>query len=228
VAIDGVRLASVETAASVAATVAQWLLQLRAATGAGLRPQGAATRRLVERDLPGAFAFLGLGPQDPACASLRTHVEKALRSSSLPLSMAHGDLSVDNVLLDAGGTSVAGVFDWDLADPCAVPLLDLLYFVATILRRRRGWGIGRCFAALFDLDALEPELGGIVDGHRRALGVNRAAVAPLIVLAWAHHVARRIEPPEPYPWAHHRPDLVEPFVPVAIERLQAAERSTAA
>lgn len=46
----------------------------------------------------------------------------------LVLGLVHGDFSIKNIMADPGTLEITGFIDWDLADFCSIPLMDVLHF----------------------------------------------------------------------------------------------------
>jgi hypothetical protein len=76
----------------------------------------------------------------------RLAIDLATAVSDLPAVLRHGDLWLENVLVDRG--KLSGFVDWDAAHPAGVPGADLLQLVATEQRRRARRPLGTAFLSM--------------------------------------------------------------------------------
>lgn len=65
-----------------------------------------------------------------AAHRLRIALENFLSGANCPLVWQHGDYKLENLVFDNADRRVLGIIDWELASPCGLALVDLLYLVA--------------------------------------------------------------------------------------------------
>lgn len=73
--------------------------------------------------------WLELGDND--CARMRRVYDawhQQFADRELVLGLVHGDFSIKNIMADPSTLEITGFIDWDLADFCSIPLLDVLHF----------------------------------------------------------------------------------------------------
>ncbi len=73
--------------------------------------------------------WLELGADD--CARMRRIYDawhRQFADRELVLGLVHGDFSIKNIMADPNTLEITGFIDWDLADFCSIPLLDVLHF----------------------------------------------------------------------------------------------------
>jgi SAM-dependent methyltransferase len=166
-----------------------------------------AARRVLSGD---AFDELVDGPLNAACKALSHQngaenlgdisrsIRSELKGALLPSVFMHGDYTFDNMRFERGGEKVSGVFDWDLAAPAGLPLLDLLYFFVSNAMKRTGLGPNRVFrdkCVLLNFDAAEQ---AALLRYCRSLDLNPNLIRPLALLTWMYHIGVRTISPEPY------------------------------
>ncbi|MBV9082061.1 MAG: phosphotransferase, partial [Acidobacteriaceae bacterium] len=121
---------------------------------------------------------------------INAYIVNSLAGRSLPLVPVHGDFTYDNILLDREKRTVAGVFDWDLAERHGVPLVDLFYYLAAMNRARTN----RTFPPIFSevlrtgFDYLERSL---IADYCRALEIPDDLQKVLFAFSALHHIGVR-------------------------------------
>lgn len=183
-------------ARTAAADVVAWLADLALATAAPADP--GALRAGFDR-ITAAYDA-AYGPGDAERAAIRARLAAVLETDPpVPSVFLHGDLGVQNLLVDAGRVTA---LDWENGDPAGLPLWD----VAIFLRSYAVWssaGRGResRFSAarrhLADGSELTGELAGALERYRRRVGIEPSLVEPLMTLGWVWLAARdaaRLEP----------------------------------
>lgn len=122
-----------------------------------------------------------------AFARLSRYFYESLLGRTIPLVVAHGNYSIQNVLFESDGR-LCGVIDWDLAEVRGLPLLDLYYLLSSAgrLEDRRSFG---------DVIRREDRLlrrGGAaptpVQEYCERLGVAHDLIRPLYLLHWIQHI----------------------------------------
>ncbi len=175
-----------------------WITDLHRATAQRRPADPALLERLVAVPVTRAFEALRFPERRAGFERLRQLLTAALASERIPLVHVHGDYSVDNVLLSGSPLGVTGVFDWDLAEPEGLPLLDVLYFLATAARTLTGQPIGAVFVnQIFPL-RFDQTAHAALERYCHALDIPERLLAPLSVLAWLHHAGVRQYNPERY------------------------------
>ena len=148
--------------AGVVARIADWIVDVEAAT------------ILPPAELDGERSRLGALDQ-----------EAVTLLPPLPAVVQHNDLGCWNVVVD---DETFTIVDWESSRRAALPLWDLVYFLADALTAGPGAGKHERVKAL-----LRGELGAsaaLFDRVRAAaerLGVPPEAVGPIVTLAWLHH-----------------------------------------
>ncbi len=144
---------------------------------------------------------------EPVIATLRRHHPKLLhelnalqaflvrstQGQKLPLIWVHGDFNVKNVLFHPAGKRLSGVVDWDQGKELGLPLQDLLHFILSIHRRRRGWCIGQVVVRALEGGLFDATERSALNRYRDILGLHEVLFAPLLVVQWAQHVAGQFE-----------------------------------
>ena len=117
-------------------------------------------------------------------------------------SWTHGDYWAGNVLINADGTEVTGILDWDGANRAGLASVDVMHYLLAARVSATGKAIGHCVRQLlggaplteFEADMLAPT---------RALdGQSGPDLATLVRLAWLGHVVNNVEKSSRY--RHHR------------------------
>ncbi|MFN8163196.1 MAG: aminotransferase class III-fold pyridoxal phosphate-dependent enzyme, partial [Solirubrobacterales bacterium] len=126
------------------------------------------------------------GSQELVAGALdRFEAEAIPRWTTLPAQVAHGDLTLENVLFDEQGL-ICGVIDF--GDALYGPrLLDVASALASLLRKREGADTLRATRAFLDGYCLRAPLE---PGERELLGPALAARLAAIVLIGSWHVSR--------------------------------------
>ncbi len=113
------------------------------------------------------------------------HQEAASVLPPLPAVLQHNDLGCWNVVVD---DETFTVVDWESSRRAALPLWDLVYFLADALTAGRGDGKHeRVGALLRGKLAASATLFGRVRAAAERLDVPPEAVGPIVTLAWLHH-----------------------------------------
>ncbi|HTG90402.1 MAG TPA: aminoglycoside phosphotransferase family protein [Vicinamibacterales bacterium] len=134
------------------------------------RVSGLAARAGVER----AYTTL--------IADLRTRL--SLRPPRAVYS--HGNFWLGNVLFDTAN-QLTGVIDWDSADTCTLPALDLIYLVVRTHGLARSTSVGEGFTDWIAAESL-PFLDQCVSRHFHELSIPTELVVPLAYCSWIQHL----------------------------------------
>ncbi|MEW6003089.1 MAG: phosphotransferase, partial [Nitrospirota bacterium] len=125
-------------------------------------------------------------------ASLDTYLRKKLYGEEIPLVLQHGDLKLENILLDPETAAINGIIDWDLAELNGLPLLDIFHLLASrrrVLERRGLEDIITDIIIPLNFSNWEKE---VFQKYMETLGIERRLLAPFAVLYWLHHINKRI------------------------------------
>ena len=111
------------------------------------------------------------------------------RLPAVPAVFCHNDPSEENIVLGEGGMTL---LDWEWADQHGLPLADLIYFAAGVLRILDGADTDEQrvshFVELMRGSApSSARMFGWVDSMSRALEIPREAVGPLVTLGVLEH-----------------------------------------
>jgi len=174
-----------QTYRALALQMTDWLVRL--AGRPARRPRAAWWSRLVEPVLDDAAAIFGRLVEPGAIARTRACLERVV---DLPLVFEQRDCWSGNVLLDRAGR--LGVLDWESAEPCGLPLVDLLYFLADLGfvledAYRRG-SVPAAYRASLDARTLTGAVRQeCVERYARALGLSPLEQRALRLLVWLPH-----------------------------------------
>jgi hypothetical protein len=106
----------------------------------------------------------------------------------------HGDFWPGNVLVESG--HVCGVHDWDWFQPHAAPAIDLICFLAWELGNAQNWRAGNEFVQLYKEVNTPSSNKQFVANFISSLGIDKALLSALIVLAWLHSVGCVLSDPD--------------------------------
>ena len=121
---------------------------------------------------------------------LQRDLHEALEGRVLTTAFVHGDFWLGNVIADPGTGRVAGIIDWERADPRGLPVLDAMTLLLAdrVAAQRRELGrVVRDRLREDDGDPVEAAVMATVPGAGEI--PDRLAV----LLAWLHHAAANIE-----------------------------------
>lgn len=192
--IDGSPLASALTAENSRAffraiSAVLELLNPRMIERNTLSESGELFRHQVIDPLTQVRAVLG---ESRTTDQLRRYLEDHLGNPSLPSGIAHGDLSVSNILVK--GREVSGIVDWDAVELAGLPVLDALSYVDSVRRMLTpGESTASNLARLADWKLLEPVEREFLTSCYERYEVPPAKHAPLVCLYWLRHVAQQLE-----------------------------------
>jgi hypothetical protein len=127
----------------------------------------------------------------------------AAAGTVVPLTAAHNDLTMWNVLVDSG--AALGIVDWEAAEESALPLKDFFYAVVDAVAATRGYAdrveaVEECFGAegsrASSVQGLQASLAG-------AVGAEPGAVELAFHACWLGHAANELRssaPTDPTPF----------------------------
>jgi aminoglycoside phosphotransferase (APT) family kinase protein len=221
-------LASRHRTASAARAALDWITAFHTHTAERRAPGDEPIKELVLGPLDRAFDAFRFPEWRPGFDRLRALLKGALAGSGLPLVHFHGDYSVDNVLVSGNPARVTGVIDWDLAAQNGLPLLDVLYFLATMARATRREPIGQVFRETIFPMRFDTETRAALDRYCGALEIPARLIAPLAVVTWLHHAGLRLENPERYRFTTAGTESGADAFPAALALLENAAAQPAA
>jgi hypothetical protein len=111
---------------------------------------------------------------------------------ALPLVPEQRDLWSGNVLIDDDGQ--VGILDWEDAEPCGLPALDLFYLLADLAFMFDGAFASGRFRESYRASQDETTFTGSITAEALArycagIGLDASALRPLRLLAWLPHAA---------------------------------------
>lgn len=117
-----------------------------------------------------------------------------LLGRNLPLSWAHGDFTLGNVIFAPGSAVVNGIVDWGRAAPMRLPQVDTLLLAVACESQLRRRGMGTVLAELSD-----GREGGLSEGWIRPfLAESQLPLRVAASLCWVQHVSSNLEKSERY------------------------------
>lgn len=125
-------------------------------------------------------------------ARLRAAVRGALVGLEIPQVWLHGDFKVENLVVDARTSRLAGVIDWELAEPEGLPFLDLWFLLLYNRTIREAIPFFPGVSGVIVPGTLRPDEQALCDRYARALGVPPGAMPALAAMLMVHHCARRM------------------------------------
>jgi len=170
-------------------TMTDWLTAMRLPGAEASDRDAGRVRRLIERPVDGfQKAFPVCWEEARSLESTRRAVS-ALDAADLPSVVEHGDLGHPNVMILRDGSP--GVIDWELAEPCGLPAMDLFFFLTyaafAVEKATTGTEYVQAFhAAFFERSAWARPY---VRAYARRLELPPETLTPLFVACWARRVA---------------------------------------
>ena len=184
-----------DTYGRVLGAATDFLIGLHRATMRPVVFDDAAIAEFIEPIMDAGIERLQGQDGDGVLPEVRDYILSCFRGRTLNIVTTHGDFAYDNLLFDSSGR-VAGAFDWDLASPAGLPLIDLAYLFATTLRRYdRRTNHGFTPGILQQFNAVEEPL---LRRYCEALQIPRDLVFPLFLMSWLHQVGIRLQIAECY------------------------------
>jgi aminoglycoside phosphotransferase (APT) family kinase protein len=104
----------------------------------------------------------------------------------------HGDLKLENVLIDPKTSLINGIIDWDFSEIEGLPLLDLLHLLASrrrVLEKRKLEDIITDVVIPINFSVWEKN---IIYRYLDAIGMEKSLLSSFVILYWIHHVVKRI------------------------------------
>jgi aminoglycoside phosphotransferase (APT) family kinase protein len=113
-------------------------------------------------------------------------IKARLSKQVVPSVYSHGNFWLGNMLFNDAGT-LTGVIDWDCADDCSLPALDLIYLLVRTHAQARSTPFGEALADWIDADSL-PFLDACLARHCHELSIAASLVVPLSYCSWIQHL----------------------------------------
>lgn len=107
-----------------------------------------------------------------------------------PVGFMHGDMKLENFVVDSRLSEVIGVIDLELAEFPGIPLVDLCYLIRYNYYIRYGESFYTSFVRLTDSN-LSPEETGFIDDYCRMVGLTSSQKDLALAIFYLHHFARR-------------------------------------
>jgi len=99
---------------------------------------------------------------------------------------SHGNFWLGNALFD-GASNLTGVIDWDCADECSLPALDMIYLLVRTHSTARSASFGEALADWIDAESL-PFLDHCMARHCLELSIPADLVRTLSYCSWIQHL----------------------------------------
>lgn len=132
----------------------------------------------------------------PEHAVALTKIEDELRRVLLGLrittGMVHGDVTVNNLLLDPGSLKIVAVVDWEFSLANDLPF-DFLHYLIAERRAATGRPWGELVAATLHAEVLDESARELLVKHIARFGVDERTLAAFLVAYWIRGVALRTE-----------------------------------
>lgn len=143
-------------------------------------------RRLAER-------HRSLTRQLPALDSLQPALRGALIGRATTVSWVHGDFVPGNVLVAPDSDAVTGIIDWELAERCDLPVVDVVQFLLAAHIEARGGELGDLVAGLLCGSPSTAETLDMIDQERpHSSAVQELGSKELVLLSWLRHLASNL------------------------------------
>ena len=113
-------------------------------------------------------------------------ISTRLSKQIIPSVFSHGNFWLGNSLFDSDG-HLTGVIDWDCADACSLPAIDLIYLLVRTHSLARATSFGEALADRIDADSL-PFLDSCMARHCLELSIPGSLVVPLTYCSWIQHL----------------------------------------
>jgi len=193
--LPGVTAASLMVNPQATRRILESTLELLASLNQVERRSHHVDQGFVERRLGPWFATMQryVGGCSDRLEKIYGHLTHAFRGLDLPLVWAHGDLNVDNMLLDPRDLTLTGVIDWDHGTREGLPLHDLLHFLLSVRRLSGDRPIGDVVVSAMEGRLFEPHERAALTRHGTMLGIPESLRTPLLITYWAQHVGEQLD-----------------------------------
>ncbi len=121
-----------------------------------------------------------------AYGRLIADIRSRLSAQVLPTVYSHGNFWLGNALFDSAN-NLTGVIDWDCADACSLPAIDLIYLLVRTHGLARSASFGEGFADWIDAESL-PFLDTCIARHCHELSIPTELIVPLSYCSWIQHL----------------------------------------
>ena len=173
----------------------RWIERLHATTACRLVLDATTVRRLVLAPMSHLRFVLGRGEHRALLDHVERYLVRTLTRDRMSLVFSHGDFAFDNILVKHG--RITGVFDWDVSQRYGLPLLDLLYLLAT-WERAVGGDARECIWSRIFSRRFSPPAEAALSSYSLAMDVPDRLYQPLALMTWVHHMAVRTFNPDRY------------------------------
>jgi O-antigen/teichoic acid export membrane protein/aminoglycoside phosphotransferase (APT) family kinase protein len=138
---------------------------------------------------------------DSATCKLETILRAALVGRTVAYGWMHGDYVAENILCTPDGSRITGIVDWELSDPCGLPMLDIAFLLLTTRRHVSGDELAAVITTLLNEGAWAAHEQDILDHAQRQLPGDPLDFRAAILLCWLRHVATNLSKSVRY--THH-------------------------
>ena len=125
----------------------------------------------------------------PQIDLLRKYTSKFLANNLLPTVCLHGDLKLENFVLD-NKFKVSGIIDWELSELDSFPLLDLLYLIAYNKQVSEDIEFSLAYKAIWNDDYRMNE-NSLIDDYREKLAISDEKFVFLKIVFFIQHYGVR-------------------------------------
>lgn len=125
---------------------------------------------------------------------LKEYLRKRIIDRMIPLVWMHGDLHLENVLVNPQTSEILGIVDWSSAQKNGLPLIDIFFLII----RSSTLNTGKRFSDVIIEKILAMEFNSvetsIIDMYLNFVPVSRDIIFPLLLMTWINHIAYNLSP----------------------------------
>lgn len=127
---------------------------------------------------------------------IEKYLKLHLYDEEIPLVTTHGDFSIDNIIVKNG--VVTGIIDWDYSSVIGLPLIDVVFFVASTYKRQEGYSGEYMLINAITHDCFSDNDKYLIDNYCNEINLDKTLIQPLSIMYVMHHIAYRLEQGEKY------------------------------
>ncbi len=121
------------------------------------------------------------------------NLEASLAGKEVCSSWIHGDYAPSNILLNASGSKVIGIVDWDQAHPDDLPLLDLMHLFISVRMDMTQQEMGHVVSNLLKTSGWTNTELNLLRNAQASLPGDSIDAQALLLLGWLHHITANIK-----------------------------------
>ena len=126
---------------------------------------------------------------DPIISILEDYFVESFSGETIPLTLYHGDYSIDNIMIEPKTDKVTGVIDWDYSDINGLPLMDLLFFIVTLEKGKTQDTIGQIYSEKIAYNTYTSTERKWISQYCSALELNPSHTTALGMLSFVYFSA---------------------------------------